>query len=147
MQCLNIMIEDILDQGSTTRTPKEPPKKPDEMVEAALFKLTIRPDPAKLALPDILASAREQQDSRENIWLCFPLSPWCLLMSSMSGSLATPSSCLTRKGATCPFTPTNTRELLFSTQFAAQSREWPSGHTSLISNFPRIQPLIKPTDL
>lgn len=63
IQSLNIIIEDILDLGSKTRDRKAPPKKSDKASLAAFAKLTIQPRPAKLALPDLVASAREQQAS------------------------------------------------------------------------------------
>lgn len=43
MQSLNIVIEDILDQGSKTRSRKERPKKPEEEAQAALSKVSIQP--------------------------------------------------------------------------------------------------------
>ncbi|KAH6618229.1 hypothetical protein B0J18DRAFT_274395 [Chaetomium sp. MPI-SDFR-AT-0129] len=61
-QCLVILIDDILDEGSRTRAKKEVPKKSDKAASAALAKLTIqdRP-PAEDSLSDLIASALEQK--------------------------------------------------------------------------------------
>lgn len=75
LQSLNIIIEDILEQGSKTRTRKERPKKPEEVVDAAFSKLTIRSAPAKLALPGLLAGAREQQESLQEYLALFSTEP------------------------------------------------------------------------
>ena len=61
LQTLNIIIEDILDEGSTTRSQNPLPKKSADAATAAMFKLTIRPAPTKLNLPDLHASALEQK--------------------------------------------------------------------------------------
>ncbi|KAK3898348.1 ipa protein [Staphylotrichum tortipilum] len=62
MQCLVILIDDILAEGSRTRDDTKMPKKSDKAAAAALAKLTIqdRPPPEH-SLPDLIATAREQK--------------------------------------------------------------------------------------
>ncbi|KAK4234342.1 ipa protein [Achaetomium macrosporum] len=62
IQCLVILIDDILDKGSRTRVNKEMPKKSDKAAAEALAKLTIqgRP-PAEDSLSELIASAQEQK--------------------------------------------------------------------------------------
>ncbi|KAH9206767.1 hypothetical protein DL95DRAFT_347196 [Leptodontidium sp. 2 PMI_412] len=62
LQTLNVLIEDILDVGSTSRDTKARPKKPEEAAQAALSKLSIVPKPEK-SLEDLLASAVDQKAS------------------------------------------------------------------------------------
>ncbi len=66
LQTLNIMIEDILEGGSTSRDIKERPKKPEEAVRSALTKLSIASEPDKLSLEDLLTSALDQKASLDN---------------------------------------------------------------------------------
>lgn len=61
LQSLNIIIDDILEEGSTTRNQKPHPKKPTDVATAALSKLTIQPAPPKLDLSDLHASAVDQK--------------------------------------------------------------------------------------
>ncbi|KDN62411.1 hypothetical protein CSUB01_02441 [Colletotrichum sublineola] len=63
LQALNVLVEDILEQGSTERSQKPRPKNPVESASAALSKLSIRDSPVKLSLPDLVASARDQAAS------------------------------------------------------------------------------------
>lgn len=64
LQSLNIIIEDILDEGSKSRNRKERQKKSDQAAAAALSKLSIaQAPPAKLSLPDLVASASDQKAS------------------------------------------------------------------------------------
>ncbi|KAK2055508.1 hypothetical protein LY76DRAFT_187200 [Colletotrichum caudatum] len=64
LQSLNILIEDILEQGSKERSQKQRPKNPhDESASAALSKLSIGDPPVKLSLPDLVADARDQAAS------------------------------------------------------------------------------------
>ncbi|KAJ5577663.1 uncharacterized protein N7459_006627 [Penicillium hispanicum] len=75
LQGLSILIDDILDQGSKTRDRKEKPKRPDTVAATALSKLTIQnpPRPKRTArgqskfaaLPDLIASAHDQQESQQ----------------------------------------------------------------------------------
>ena len=62
LQSLNIMIEDILDQGSKSRDRTERPKKSDAVESAALSKLPIHTPSTKLSLPDLVSSALDQRD-------------------------------------------------------------------------------------
>ncbi len=66
-QCLVILIDDILKEGSkSSRANNQMPKKLDKAVSAALAKLTVqdRP-PAEISLPDLIASALEQKATHE----------------------------------------------------------------------------------
>ncbi|KAI3396544.1 hypothetical protein diail_12068 [Diaporthe ilicicola] len=63
-QSLIVMMDDILDIGSTTRTRKERPQGRDETsITAALEKMAVRPKPTKLSISDLIASSAEQRDS------------------------------------------------------------------------------------
>ncbi|KAI1207470.1 uncharacterized protein F4807DRAFT_469291 [Annulohypoxylon truncatum] len=59
MQLLNIMIEDVLDIGSTTRSQQKKPKKnPQESVSAALSSLSIADKkPVKVEVSDLIANS------------------------------------------------------------------------------------------
>lgn len=63
IQLLNVLIEDILDQGSQTRIRQVPQMKPAEVAVAAFSKLTIRKSSPKLALADLVSTAHDQKDS------------------------------------------------------------------------------------
>ncbi|KAK2037282.1 hypothetical protein LZ31DRAFT_612436 [Colletotrichum somersetense] len=64
LQSLNILIKDILEQGSKERGQKQRPKNPhNESASAALSKLSIGDPPVKLSLPDLVANARDQATS------------------------------------------------------------------------------------
>ncbi|RFU75578.1 ipa protein [Trichoderma arundinaceum] len=65
LQTYNILIEDILDLGSQTRSNKQRSKKSEEAASAALSKLTIQERPKKLSLPDLISSAQDQKDCLE----------------------------------------------------------------------------------
>ncbi|KAM0253063.1 hypothetical protein ACHAQJ_007439 [Trichoderma viride] len=65
LQTFNILIEDILDLGSQTRSNKERSKKSEQAASAALSKLTIQERPKKLSLPDLVSSAHDQKDNLE----------------------------------------------------------------------------------
>ncbi|KAH6847221.1 hypothetical protein B0I37DRAFT_445508 [Chaetomium sp. MPI-CAGE-AT-0009] len=63
-QCLVILIDDILDEGSQTRANNGKPKKSDKAASAALAKLAIQDRlPAEVPLSDLIASALEQKDT------------------------------------------------------------------------------------
>jgi hypothetical protein len=66
LQALNILVEDILEGGSTSRNARTRPKKPQEATRAALSKLSIVPKPDKLSLQDLLASALDQKSSLDD---------------------------------------------------------------------------------
>lgn len=65
LHCLNIIVEDILDVGSTTRDQNERPKKPAEAATAALSELSLQSAPKKLRLTDVLNTALDQKSSLE----------------------------------------------------------------------------------
>ncbi|KAI1085408.1 hypothetical protein F5B20DRAFT_2517 [Whalleya microplaca] len=66
MQSLTIIIEDILEEGSTTRNQNQPPKKSTDTASKALSKLSIQAPPSKLDLPDLLNSALDQKASLDD---------------------------------------------------------------------------------
>ncbi|KAJ8130369.1 hypothetical protein O1611_g3263 [Lasiodiplodia mahajangana] len=66
LQCLNIMIEDILDVASTTRSQQKPPKKSPDATVAALSKLSIKPSTPKLDLPTLQGLALDQKASLDD---------------------------------------------------------------------------------
>jgi hypothetical protein len=66
LQHLNILVEDILELGSTSRNAKTRPKKPEEAARAALSKLSIVPKPDKLSLQELLATALDQKSSLDD---------------------------------------------------------------------------------
>lgn len=59
LQSLNIIIDDILDEGSQSRNREKPPKKSNKAASASLSKLGIQAPQANLSLPDLVASARD----------------------------------------------------------------------------------------
>lgn len=75
LQCLNIMVEDILDESSQSRIRQERSKKSDKAASAALSKLNIRAPPAKLALRDLIASAHDQEASFEEYLSLLSIDP------------------------------------------------------------------------
>ncbi|KAI8632889.1 hypothetical protein F5Y19DRAFT_419350 [Xylariaceae sp. FL1651] len=66
LQSLNIIIEDILEEGSTTRSQKELPKKSSDSAAAALSKLSIQAPTPKLDLASLLDSALDQKASLDD---------------------------------------------------------------------------------
>ncbi|KAI1345760.1 hypothetical protein F5Y01DRAFT_46007 [Xylaria sp. FL0043] len=66
LQSLNLIVEDILDEGSTTRTKKKLPKKSADGATSALSKLSIKPSSSKLDLPSILDMALSQKASLDD---------------------------------------------------------------------------------
>ncbi|KAK1527739.1 uncharacterized protein CCOS01_08001 [Colletotrichum costaricense] len=71
LRSLNILIDDILDQGSKTRSNAQRPKKPEEITTAAFSKLSISQSPAKLSLADLVNAACDQAALfKERIELC-----------------------------------------------------------------------------
>ncbi|OBT47430.1 hypothetical protein VE00_03258 [Pseudogymnoascus sp. WSF 3629] len=63
LQALNIVIEDILNAGSTSKAAEKRPKKPQEAAHAALSKLSIISKPDKLTPQNLLDSALDQRSS------------------------------------------------------------------------------------
>ncbi|OQE82509.1 hypothetical protein PENNAL_c0036G01065 [Penicillium nalgiovense] len=77
LQTLNILIDDILDQGSPSRDRKAPPKKKttDDGAAAALSKLSIQASRKKRTLSDLVASARDHQDTLEEYLVLLSTEP------------------------------------------------------------------------
>ncbi|KUI70448.1 hypothetical protein VM1G_11724 [Cytospora mali] len=66
LQGLTIMVDDILELGSTSRTRKElPQKEKTEAATTALGKLSINARPSKLSLPELLEIAADQKASMD----------------------------------------------------------------------------------
>jgi hypothetical protein len=63
LQSLNLIIEDILDQGSPSRDRTERPQKPDTATAAAFSKLSIQSLPARVSLSELVASTLDQKSS------------------------------------------------------------------------------------
>ncbi|RHZ43625.1 uncharacterized protein CDV56_100351 [Aspergillus thermomutatus] len=72
LQALNILVEDILEKGSTSRQKTTTrPKKPEEAARAALSTLSIDPKPEKISLEGLLARALDQKTALEDyVTLC-----------------------------------------------------------------------------
>lgn len=73
LQALNILVEDILDIGSTTRAKdtNKKKKKPEEVANAALSALSIGPKQEKLSIQDLASRAADQKASQEDsVILC-----------------------------------------------------------------------------
>ncbi|KAI0904173.1 hypothetical protein F4823DRAFT_615865 [Ustulina deusta] len=66
LQCLNIIVEDILEEASTTRSQKQLPKKSVDGAATALSRLTIKSSTPKLDLPSILGMALDQKASLDD---------------------------------------------------------------------------------
>lgn len=134
LQTLNILIDDIL-SGSQTRIQKAPPKKKkatDDGATVAMSRLSIKGPQTRLRLSDLVARARDHQDTLEEYWVCYPLSLLCLLMLSIFGSLAAQNSFPTKRDGDCRFTLINTSVLLFLRLSTVRSKEPPSGNTLLV---------------
>ena len=66
LQGLKMVIDDILEEGSKSRSRKDLPEKPDTAAAAALAKMSIRSaPPTKFELTDLVVSARDQRISLE----------------------------------------------------------------------------------
>ncbi|ETS86118.1 hypothetical protein PFICI_04143 [Pestalotiopsis fici W106-1] len=68
LQSLNILCDDILEIGSTTRSQKSVPKKPTDTAAAALSKLSIKQSDElpQLDLPRLIEDARDQKASMDD---------------------------------------------------------------------------------
>ncbi|GJC88115.1 hypothetical protein ColLi_10953 [Colletotrichum liriopes] len=66
LQILNIIVEDILDKGSTARDSKPRPKNSENATAEAFSKLQVRTAPDQLSLSDLIAYARDQKASLED---------------------------------------------------------------------------------
>ncbi|KAK0730197.1 hypothetical protein B0H67DRAFT_476561 [Lasiosphaeris hirsuta] len=65
LQSLNIIIDDILEEGSQDRKKNQPPKKSDKAAASALSGLYAQSPPRKLALPELVTSSRDQKETLE----------------------------------------------------------------------------------
>ncbi|KAG0155419.1 hypothetical protein PDIDSM_996 [Penicillium digitatum] len=78
LQTLNILIDDILEQGSQTRVQKAPAKKKktsDDGAAIVLSKLSLRAPRNKLTLSDLVASARDHRDTLEEYLVLLSTEP------------------------------------------------------------------------
>ncbi|KAI3320888.1 hypothetical protein HD806DRAFT_524545 [Xylariaceae sp. AK1471] len=66
LRALNIIIEDIMEEGSTTRSQRKQPKKSSDAAATALSQLSIKDSTPKLDLPSLLDSALDQKASLDN---------------------------------------------------------------------------------
>ncbi|KAI0097179.1 hypothetical protein GGR51DRAFT_541676 [Nemania sp. FL0031] len=67
LQCLNIMIEDVLDVASTTRSQQKLPKRSPDAAATAISKLSIKPSAPKLDLPALRDMALDQKASLDDV--------------------------------------------------------------------------------
>ncbi|OQE16549.1 hypothetical protein PENFLA_c027G01321 [Penicillium flavigenum] len=76
-QILNLLIDDVLDQGSQSRDRKAPPKKKttDDGAASALSKLSIQAPRKKRTLSDLVASARDHTDTIEEYLVLLSTEP------------------------------------------------------------------------
>ncbi|SPO01572.1 uncharacterized protein DNG_04245 [Cephalotrichum gorgonifer] len=101
LQSLNIIVEDILEQGSLTRTKKKNVKKPDQAVTAALSKLSIQAQ-TKATLPDLIASASDQKDTLEEYLSLLTTEPVVLAHAVNAYFFSRPELIPDEKGRTLP---------------------------------------------
>jgi hypothetical protein len=67
LQLLNIIIQDILDTASTTRTQAKRPKKSTDEATAALAKLSVHSPPKNVELSHLVDTVQDQTSSREDL--------------------------------------------------------------------------------
>ncbi|PKS05935.1 hypothetical protein jhhlp_007768 [Lomentospora prolificans] len=65
LQLLNVMVDDVLEEGSKTKDKSEMKKKPAKAAATAMSRLTISDAPAKLSPPELVTAARDQKESLE----------------------------------------------------------------------------------
>jgi hypothetical protein len=71
LQALNTLVEDILEEGSTSRKKTARPKKPEETARVALSTLSIDHKPEKMSLENLIAQALDQKNALEDyVTLC-----------------------------------------------------------------------------
>lgn len=63
LQSLNIIMEDILEIGSTTRSQKKAPERDTDAATATMGQLTVQSRPTRLSLPELLDTANDQTGS------------------------------------------------------------------------------------
>ncbi|OHE93648.1 hypothetical protein CORC01_11051 [Colletotrichum orchidophilum] len=63
LRSLNILIDDVLEQGSKVRSETQRPKHSEETATETFSKLNISESPAKLSLTDLVTAARDQAAS------------------------------------------------------------------------------------
>lgn len=73
LQALNIIMEDILEIGSTTRSQKKAPEKDTDAAIAAMGNLTVQARPTRLSLPELLDAANDQRARSLNTSTSCPL--------------------------------------------------------------------------
>ncbi|OIW23292.1 hypothetical protein CONLIGDRAFT_625088 [Coniochaeta ligniaria NRRL 30616] len=101
MQVLNIVIEDILDEGSKTRDRKNRPKKDDATtLTTAVSTLAIKP--AKASLPDILATTKDQASALEQYLGLLSSEPVVLVHDVNTWFFSQPGMVPDEKGRTLP---------------------------------------------
>ncbi|KAF2633278.1 ipa protein [Macroventuria anomochaeta] len=66
LQLLNIIVEDIFDTASTTRSKTTRPTRTSDVATAALATLSFHSPPKKLGIPDLVDSSQEQKSSWED---------------------------------------------------------------------------------
>lgn len=102
LQTLNIIIEDILDIGSTTRSQKKPPQKDTDAAIAAMGKLSVQARPTKLSLPELLDAANDQRGSLNEHLNLLSTEPVVLAYAVNMAFFSRPELVLDEKGRQLP---------------------------------------------
>lgn len=116
IQSLNILIEDILDEGSKTRDQKKPSKKPDKAASKAVSKLTYQNTPAKLVLADLLAHVHDQKDDLKDYLALLSTEPVVLAYAVNTWFFSQPELVADEKGR---ILPVHTDKYISATLFEA----------------------------
>lgn len=102
LQTLNIIFEDILDIGSTTRSQRTVPPKNTNPATAAMAKLAIRAPPVKLSLPDLLDLATDQRATLQDYLSLLSAEPVVLAHAVNIAFFSRPELIPDERGRTLP---------------------------------------------
>lgn len=102
LQPLNIVIEDILDSASTTRTQEKRPKKPADVAAAALAELSFHSPPKKIELSHLVDSSLDQKSSFEDYISLISTEPTVLAHEVNLWFFTRPELVADEKGRTLP---------------------------------------------
>jgi hypothetical protein len=101
LQVLNIVVEDILDEGSKTRDRKDRPKKDDATtLTTAMSTLTVKS--VKPSLPDLLATTKDRASSLEQYLALLSSEPVVLVHDVNTWFFTQPGIVPDEKGRTLP---------------------------------------------
>ncbi|CAO2652314.1 Nn.00g005970.m01.CDS01 [Neocucurbitaria sp. VM-36] len=102
LQLLNIVIEDILDTASSTRTQTQRPKKRAEVATAALAKLSLHLPPEKLELSHLINTSLDQKAALEDYINIISTEPTVLAHEVNLWFFTRPELVADEKGRTLP---------------------------------------------